>query len=112
MYYGLAPLPSLTPEQPFCAYVFWDVSLTSRMRNMCSLYLLSKQDSAPSCSFHNLYLKVYVHRGQIPVSQPGTHLSFASISIKPGMLLESWLFSTQLKGKMAKTFKRVFKSVC
>ena len=45
MYYGLMPLPSLTPEEPFCKCVVPEVSLTSRMRNRWSL--LSKQDPAP-----------------------------------------------------------------
>ena len=44
------PLPSLTPEEPFCTCVIWKVSLTSRMRNVWSLYLLSKQDSASPSS--------------------------------------------------------------
>ena len=54
--------------------VVWEVSLTSRMRNMWSLYLLSKQDSAPPSSFHYLYPGVSVHRGQISAAQPGAHL--------------------------------------
>ena len=43
------PLPSLTPEKPFCTRVVWEVSLASKMRIMWSLYLSSKQDSAPPC---------------------------------------------------------------
>ena len=77
IYYGLAPLLSLTPEDAFCARVIREVSLTSRMRNMWSLSF--KQDTAPPCSCHNLYLEVSVHRGQIPVAQPGIHLSPASM---------------------------------
>ena len=77
------PLPSLTPEESFCTCVVPEVSLTSRMRNMWSLYLLSKQDAAPPCSCHNLYLEVSVHRGQIPVAQPGTHLSPVLLGLKP-----------------------------
>ena len=45
---------------------------------MWSLYLLSKQDSAPLCSCHYLYLGVSVHRGQIPAAQPGAYPSPAS----------------------------------
>ena len=36
MYYDLAPLPSLTPEERFCECVVWQDSLTSRMRNRWS----------------------------------------------------------------------------
>ena len=64
------PLLSLIPEEPFCTCVVPEFSLTSRMRNMWSLYLLSKQDSAPPCSCHNLYPEASVHRGHIPVAQP------------------------------------------
>ena len=35
-YYGVAPPPFLTLEEPFCACVVWKVSLPSRMRNMWS----------------------------------------------------------------------------
>lgn len=72
------PLPSLTPEEIFWACVFQDVSLKTRMRSMWSLYLLSKQDTAPPCSCHKLYLEVSVRREQIPVAQPATLLSPAS----------------------------------
>ena len=41
---------------------------------MWSFYLSSKQDSAPPCSSHNLYLEVSVHRGQRLVAQSGTYL--------------------------------------
>ena len=36
MYYGLMPIPYLTPEEPFCDCVVLEVSLTSRMRNRWS----------------------------------------------------------------------------
>lgn len=49
------------------------------MRNMWSLYLLSKQDSVPPCSYRNLNLEVSVHGGQSQGAQPGTHPSPASI---------------------------------
>ena len=55
---GWCPPPFLTPEEPFCACVVGKVSLTSRMRNMWSLYLLSGQNSAPLCPCHYCYLKV------------------------------------------------------
>ena len=42
MYYGLVPLPSPAPEEPFCNCVVPGFSLTLRMRNRCSL--LSKKD--------------------------------------------------------------------
>ena len=80
-YYGMVPPPFLTPEEPFCACVVREASLTSRMRNTWSLYLLSKQDSAPPCSCHYLYLGVSVHRGQIPAAQPGAHPSPASLAL-------------------------------
>ena len=66
---GLVPHPSLTPEESFCACVVRKDSLTSRMRNTWSLYLLSKEDSAPPCSCHNFYLEVSVHGGQVSVVQ-------------------------------------------
>ena len=71
--------PSLTPEESFCTYVVQVVSLTSRMRSMWSLYLLSKQDAASPFSCHNFYLEVSVDMGQIPVAQLGTYLSPASV---------------------------------
>lgn len=74
------PLPSLTPEEPFCTCVVWEVSLTLRRRNVWSLHLLAKQDSAPPCSCHNFFLEVFVQRGQIPGAQPGAHLSPASVA--------------------------------
>ena len=52
--------------------------MTSRMRNMWSYYLLSKQNATPLCSYHHVYLDVSVHRRQIPVAQLGTHLFPAS----------------------------------
>ena len=66
-------LPSLSPL--FCACVIWEVSLTSRMRNMWSLYLLSKQDSAPPCSCHYLYLGVSEHRWEVQAAQIRAHPS-------------------------------------
>ena len=81
------PLHSLTPEEPFCTCVIWEVSLTSRMRNMWSPYLLPGLESAPPCSCHYLYLEVSVHRGQIPAAQPGPLLPPASniyIPLKSG----------------------------
>ena len=75
-------IPSLFDFQgPFLHMCSWEASLTSRMRNMWSLYLLSGKDSAPPCSCHYLYLGVSVHRGQIPTAQPGAHLSPVSIAI-------------------------------
>ena len=68
-YFGLVPHLSLTPEETFCMGVVLEVSLNSRKRNRC--YLLSKHDAA-------FILKLFVHRGQITVAQPGTHLSPAS----------------------------------
>ena len=43
------PLLSLNFNEPFCVCVVWKISLTLRMRNMQSLYLLSKQE-VPPCS--------------------------------------------------------------
>ena len=91
MYYDLAPLPYLTPEELFCTCVLRKDSLTSRMRNIWSLYLFSKQDTAPPCSCHNLYLEVSVHRGQIPFAQSGTHLSPASAYFVRGRV-EDFMF--------------------
>ena len=59
------PLPSLTPEETFHSCVVWEVSLTSRMRNMWSLYLLSECDSA-SCSCHYLNFGVSGHKEKVP----------------------------------------------
>ena len=72
--------PPLAPKETFCACRAREVSLTSRMSHMWSLYLLSKQDSAPPCSCSYLYLRVFVHRGRIPAIQPGAQLSPASVS--------------------------------
>ena len=77
MLWGSAP-SLLTIKKTFCTCVVREVSLTSRMRNTWSLYLLSKQDSAPLCPCHYLYFGVSVHRGQIPATQPGAHLPPAS----------------------------------
>lgn len=59
-YRGDVP-PLELPEEPSCAYVVREVSLTSRV-NTWSLYLLSKFDSAPPWSYHYLYLGVSIHR--------------------------------------------------
>ena len=75
------PLPSLTLEEHFYVCLVWEISLASRMRNTWSLYFLFKQDSAPPCSWHNLYLEVSVHRRQVPVAHPGTCLSPASMIV-------------------------------
>ena len=50
------PLPSLSSEQPLGTCIVSRVSLTWRMRNAWSLYLLSKQDSIPPgfCPYPNL----------------------------------------------------------
>ena len=104
MYYSLvSPTPaSLTPKEPFCTYVVLEVSL--RMRNMWSLYLLSKQDTAPPCSCHNLYLEVSVHRGQLSVAQSGTHLSSASYTtekkVHNSLLLEYYINFLLLYNKL------------
>ena len=71
--------PFLTPEI-FCTFVVGQISLTSRMTNMWSLYLLSKQNSVPPCSRHYLYLVVSVHREQVPVATSETHLSTSSLN--------------------------------
>ena len=63
-----APL-SLSPEESFRQCIVLEVSLTSSMRNKCSL--LSKQDEAPPCSCLVFILKFSVHREQITVAQPG-----------------------------------------
>ena len=75
------PPPFLAPEEPFWACVVGKFSLTSRMRNMWSLYLLSRQDSASLSPCHYLYLRESVHRGQTSAAQPGAHLSPASIPL-------------------------------
>ena len=67
-------LSSLIPEESFCPCVAQEVSLTSRMKNTWLLYILSKKDSAPPCSCHNVYLGVSVQRGQIPIAQPRNYL--------------------------------------
>lgn len=74
MFYGLAPPPFSDPSGLFCTCVVLKVSLTPRMRNKWPVFLLSKQDSACLCFCHNLYFEVSVHRGQILVAKPGTHL--------------------------------------
>ena len=52
-YRDLVPLPTLTPRGAFLYMCRSGGSLTSSIRNMWSLYLLSEQDPAPPCSFHN-----------------------------------------------------------
>ena len=54
--YGLAPWES------FLGMCSLGVSLTSRMRNMWSLYLLSKRYSTPPWCCHHPYLEVSVHK--------------------------------------------------
>ena len=58
-------VPSLTPEETFHSCVVWEVSLTSRMRNMWSLYFLSEHDSASPCSCHYLNFGVSVHKEKV-----------------------------------------------
>ena len=72
--------PTQSPEEIFCTFVVGEVSLTSRMRNMWSLYLLSKQDSVPPCSCHYLCLGISVHGEQVPAATSGTHLSISSLN--------------------------------
>ena len=66
------------PRGALLCIVVRKVSLTSRMRNMWSLYLLSEWDSAALCLCYYLFLEVSVHRGQTSAAQPGDHLSSAS----------------------------------
>ena len=74
---GTLRISENSPKEFFCIYVVRELSLSSRLRNMWSLYLLSMQDSAPPCSCHSLPW-VSVHKGQIPAAQPGVYLSPAS----------------------------------
>lgn len=57
---------------PFCSCVVRKISLTSRMRNMWSLYLLSRQGSFLSCSCY------YLHPGSI--CPQGTNFSCSALS--------------------------------
>ena len=41
------PIPSLTPEDPFCTCVVWEVSLISGMRNVISLSFSWTEHSSP-----------------------------------------------------------------
>ena len=93
-YCGVAPPPFLALEEPFCACVVRKVSLTSRMRYMWSLYLLSGQDSAPLCSSYYLCLGVSVHRRQSSAAQPGAHLSPA---LNPPGIIHSCTYSQPLQ---------------
>ena len=74
-----------SPEDPFCTCLAWRsqgrVSLTSRMRNLWPLYLLSEQDSTSPCLCCYLCLGVSVHKGWIPAAQPGAHLCPASTEL-------------------------------
>ena len=62
---GLVPLPSLTPQEPFCECVVPGAALTSRMRNRKSPSFIPAGAA--------FILKLSVHREQITVAQPGTH---------------------------------------
>lgn len=55
------------------------VFLTSRMKNMQPLYLLSGQVPPPPCYCYYLYLGVSVQRGWTPDAWSGGHLSPDSI---------------------------------
>ena len=70
----MALLPFLAFRDLFCAHVHRKGSLTLKMRNMWSLYLLPGQDSVPLCSCHYLHLRGSVHRGQISAAWSGAHL--------------------------------------
>ena len=48
------PAPLLTIKELYYVCVFWEISLTSIMRNLWSLYVLSTQYSVPLCSCHYL----------------------------------------------------------
>ena len=65
---GGHPLPF---DPTFSSCVLWEVSLTLRMINTWSLYLLSQQHSAPPCSHHYLCLGVSVYRRQIQLLSLG-----------------------------------------
>ena len=59
-YYGVAPLPFLTSKELFCTCVAKKFSLTSRVRNMQSLYFIW---AGLTLSYY-LCLGVSIHRGQ------------------------------------------------
>ena len=61
------------------AHVVMKVFLTSRMKNMWPLYLLSGQVPPPPCYCYYLYLGVSVQRGWTPDAQSGECLSPDSI---------------------------------
>ena len=92
-YYGVAPPPFLAPKEPFCTCIVGKFSLTSRMRNMWSLYFFSGQDAAPLYPYHYLYIGASVHRGQTSAAQPGESPPLLRSS-HPQPLLS--LFSTSL----------------
>ena len=69
-----------------------NVSLTSRMRTMQPLYLLSGQDSAPPPSCCYLHLGVSVHKGQTPAAQSRIRLSPALLPVITRSLSLFWLF--------------------
>ena len=72
-------VPSLFgPRGAFLHIYSQEVSLTSRKRNMWSVYLLSGQGSSPPCCCYYLYLGISVHRRETWAAQPGAHLPPAS----------------------------------
>ena len=56
-YSGVTPSPFWTPRKSFCILAVGEVTLISKMRNMCSLYPLSGQDSAHFCPAHYCHFK-------------------------------------------------------
>ena len=74
-YYGVALRSFLTPKKTLCTCVMEKVSLTSRMKNLWSLYM--SRTELLSAPYH-FYLGLLVHRGQTSTAQPGAHLSAAS----------------------------------
>ena len=89
-------LPSVTSEEPFCICIIWEVSLTSQMRNMWLLYLLSKWDSAPSPSCHCIYHGVSVHRGQVRAAPCGTQDGDLLLRVVMGVSVRSLIWQTSV----------------
>ena len=87
MYCGLVSFISQPPEEPFCACVVAEVSLTS---DRGGLYLLSKQDATPPCFCHSIYLEVTCPQGTY-YSCSAWDLSISGFKRRRVPIMAQWL---------------------
>lgn len=77
-YRDLVPLPTLTPEEPFCTCVIQEVPWP-QASEICGLFICYPSRTQLLRASSIIILQLSVHREQGTVAGPGTHLPPASV---------------------------------